>query len=191
MALQQVAILRAALEQGTVGRERLEARLGSSAIGLLDAKLEPMRWYPADAVAELIEANWELCLGRNADLAVSAGHTLFRELKESGRYQQLEYAAGDHDLSVGVEALRHTRLVGSVVLNLFNFLELGYELVSENPTEICITYDRAELYPELARYVGQGFVQKSAEEMGASLECSSKRVRPDRVQYRLMIEPTG
>ncbi|MCP5060727.1 MAG: hypothetical protein GY937_28865 [bacterium] len=186
-----MAILHGALEQGILSREQLEVRLSSPAVDLLDAKLEPTRWYPADAVAELIDASWDLCLGQNVELAVSVGHTMFRELKESGRYQQLEYASGNRELGEGLEALRHTRLVGSVVLNLFDFLELGYELVSEDPTEIWITYDRAELYPELARYVGQGFVQKSVEEMGASLNCSSERVRTDRVRYTLRIDPAG
>lgn len=186
-----MAVLQSALEQGSLSRELLEARLSSPALGLLDAKIEPTRWYPAEAVAELIDASWDLCLGHNVELAVSVGHTMFRELKESGRYQQLDYAAGDRKLGDGAEALRHVRLVGSVVLNLFDFLELGYELVSEDPTEIWITYDRADLYPELARYVGQGFVQKSVEEMGASLECSSERVRPERVRYTLRIEPVG
>ncbi len=183
--------LQGALERGMLTREVLESRLSPGALTLLEAKIDPARWYPAQASGELLEATWDYCLHRNVELALTVGRQMADDMLATGRYQQLEYARSNQGFKNATAAMSHTRLVGTVVLTLFDFLEPSYDLVSEDPIEIRLIYDRAGLFPELARFVGQGFTERVAAGTAETVGCTSERPHDDRVVMTLTICSSG
>lgn len=173
-------------EAGRISPEQLEARLGGTALELIDdRKIEIGRWYPAAAFCELLDLDWEVASDRDPEHARRAGTVSADHLFDSGIYQQLDYAERAERVKSRSELMRQARLITTITGTLYNFLEFEVRIDEERTRSLEIQYGNASAFPEVLRYNTEGFMNQINHRQGSSRCWSSERVRPDLVVFRL------
>jgi hypothetical protein len=178
-----VDALQAMTRAGKTSRDALAARLGAAALTLLEEKVEVSRWYPMTAFSELVELEWEL-VGRDVEYEWQAGARFADRSRQTGLYQQVEYAASKARPSTREELLRQSKLVVTVTSALYNFIT-GSVRVSEAGDRLEIVYGNAAAFPEPMRFLIEGFLSRVNEWQGSSRRWTSTRVRPDEIVYAM------
>ncbi len=180
-----VAALRRLREKGRVGEPQLAARLSKAALELLDTKVEVGRWYPMGAYAELVDFVWELG-ARTDDAMRKAGAKSADAMFERGLYQQLDYAERVQRAPSREDLLRQTRLITSVALALYSYLDVSTRL-SANGAEVEIVYRNAAPFTEALRISTEGFMNRVNERQGSKRRWTSERTRPDEIVFRMRV----
>ena len=177
-------------ERGRLGADACEVRLSRGALGLLEEKVDPSRWYPLAEYAELVDLLWDVEASRDPDYMREKGRAWARKLYDAHRYQQLEYA----DSSAGAiatpeEAVRQGRLIASLIATFWSFVEAHVDLDPERPSTLRLVLSGrlARLFPEANRFTTEGFLNHMVERAGGSQRATSERPAPDRVEFRLAL----
>lgn len=178
-------------EKGRVSQEKLEKRLSPGALSLLDQRISVSAWYPVQWMSELLDLDWEISADRAPEYQRKKGEAAARYFAEAGTYQQISYAdrerreSRERRTESQDSVLRRTRLVATLNLSLYNFLETQSQMVGAD--ELQVIYDNAQPLCEALRYITEGFLNGLTGR--TSRRWSSRRVSPGRIVFSLNIRP--
>lgn len=168
----------------TMDEQQLESHLSREAIQLVQSKIDPMAWYPAPVVRELMEYFWNDCLGKRSELALAGGQRLAHEMLESGRYQQLDSARAMSLPSSMTEALWVAKTIGTAPLLLYNFLEIDAKPTPLTDSTLALVYSNIEFFGEIDLWAGAGFIQQVLDWMGPGCHVAAS-MNADAVTYTI------
>ena len=185
LVLGAVVTVRRLRERGRIAPDQLAARLGATALALIDEKIDISRWYPLDAFCEILDSDWDFAGHRDPNYMREEGRRTADRLFESGIYQQLQFAERSERAQAADNLIRRTKLITTITGSLFNFLTTEVRLNPEQRDSLEIVYSNATGFSEALRYTTEGFMNQINKRQGSSKEWSSNRVRPDLVVFTL------
>jgi hypothetical protein len=168
-----------------VTEDALGARLSASALGVLEAKIELARWYPMGPFCELVEFEWELS-GRDPHYERRAGARFADRTRETGLYQQVDYAATKSRPKSREELLHQSRRAVTVTSALFSFIRASVR-ISEAGDQLEMVYGNAATFPDPLRFLIEGYMTRVNEWQGSSRHWTSARPRPDEIVYSMAL----
>ena len=180
-----VASLRKQRKLGQLAQGQLAARLSAPALELFEQKIEPTRWYPMPAFAELVALEWEVVAKRNPDYARKSGALSADRQFESGRYQQLDFAQRTGKAESSRALLLQARLITTITAAFYSFLDIRVAIDPARPDRLEIVYANAALFPEPLRYATEGFMNQINQRQGSPRRWESARTAPDRIVFSL------
>jgi hypothetical protein len=122
---------------------------------------------------------------------LDAGRRSAEALIRSGFYQQMEYVGRTQlqvhkDPSARFQAFgRDLRLLTTLTQSIFNFVSSEVVVDPDHPDRWIIDYVCTAPFPEVLCWTTQGFCNRMAEEHGSLELWYWRRLRPDRVQFRM------
>jgi hypothetical protein len=172
-------------DRGHISPDQLAARLGATALRLIDEKIDIGRWYPLDAFCEILDTDWEVAGHRDPEYMREEGRRTADRLFESGIYQQLQFAERSGRAQAADNLIRQTKLITTISGSFFNFLTTDVRLNPEQRDSLEILYRNATGFSEALRYTTEGFMNQINKRQGSEKRWSSSRVRPDLVVFTL------
>jgi hypothetical protein len=185
LMLGAVVTVRRLRDKRRISSEQLAARLGPTALSLIDEKIDIGRWYPLDAFSEILDTDWDVAGHRDPDYMREEGTRAADRLFESGIYQQLQFAERSERVRAADNLIRRTKLITTITGSLFNFLTAEVRLNPEQRDSLEILYSNATGFSEALRYTTEGFMNQINKRQGSSKRWSSHRARPDLVVFSL------
>jgi hypothetical protein len=182
-----VVSVRRLRDKGRIRPETLELRLGSTAIELLDQKINIAGWYPIQAFCELLNLHWEVAGRGDPQFMRDQGAISSDRLFDSGIYQQLQFAEQAERVQSRQALVRQARLITSITGSLYNFLEISVQVDDARPDELQICYGNAALFDEALRYSTEGFMNRINHRQKSARLWTSERPVPDRVIFRMAL----
>lgn len=174
-------------DKGRIRPESLELRLGSTALELVDQKINIAGWYPIQAFTELLNLHWEVAGRRDPQFMRDEGGTSSDRLFDSGIYQQLVFAEKVERAQTRESLVRQARLITSITGSLYNFLEPSVRVDDARPDELEVCYGNAVLFDESLRYSTEGFMNRINHRQKSARRWTSERPVPDRVVFRMLL----
>jgi hypothetical protein len=165
------------LAEGKVARQALEARLEASDLQILEQKVLPGLWYPLSSFDRLLDV-------ATADLRADGGMEAVVDMGRDGASRVL----GSEHYGALVDAARGAgKLAGPRLLRLAPLLcNVGRWTFKPEGRVAHVEVSEASSYPEVLRYLAQGFIAWLGQEVtGRPLRISSLRTLPDRIQFRV------
>ena len=144
----------------------------------LEEKIDAKRWYPVGSYRRFLELLCATDSNTNAETyLIQRGATAAERLRATGMFQMLEVETSE----IGMRALGVFITIADA---LYNFTRWSGEF-DEDELGYTVTVDDAADYPEAARWVAQGFLERGAVYVTSNpLRVSSERPSPDRVIFR-------
>jgi hypothetical protein len=167
------------LEEGRISRDEVEARLDAQDLEILEQKLLPGMWYPIDSMQRILELVTRDERDRGGLEAMTAvGVSAAERLFASEVYKNFVATAENRGRRAGAT------LVGLAPL-LCNFTRWSYDPGPEDGNEFTVEVRDAERFPDLLRFLAQGFIQYLGERVNdAPVRVESERPSPDCIVYR-------
>lgn len=172
-----VADLKAAVAEGRLSPEDLEAELDGKDLGLMDGVVTPVSWMPVATYGRMLEL-----LARLEGAGQREGYLRERGARAAERLLSGTYEA--FDPGPGGWGQRAGELMVGIASVLYNFTRWSFR--ETGPDEWEIVAAEARDFPDAAAHAAHGFLEwyleRSADgRLGAELS----RPAPDRVLYRL------
>lgn len=166
------------LDEGRISREELEVRLDPEDLRILDQKVLPGMWYPIDSLGRLVQITAEEAHGRGGvDAVVDVGVEAAEKLFGSELYRTFVSTAEKWGRRAGPTLVRLAPL-------LCNFTRWSYETGSAGGYRFRVRVDEAGEFPEVLRFIAQGFIQYLAQRVDDHpVRVVSERPAPDRIVY--------
>jgi hypothetical protein len=180
-----VVTVRRHRKQGRVSQDQLAARLGGSALELIEQKIDIGRWYPVTVFTELLDLDWEVGSGRDPAYMRRQGEESANRLFDSGIYQQLSYAERAERVASARDLKRQSTLITTITGTFYNFLRFEVRINPQRGDALEIVYANAALFSEALRYSSEGFMNQINQRQGSKLQWASRRERPDVVVFTL------
>jgi hypothetical protein len=161
-----------------ISEEQLAEHLEPADYGYLERKIDAAGWYPVGSYRRFLEL---LCATDSNSSAetylVQRGAIAAERLRAVGSFPMLEIETSE----VGMRALGVFITIADA---LYNFTSWSGEL-DEDGLGYTVTVTDAADYPDVARYVAQGFLERGAVYVTSNpVLVSSERPSPDRVIFR-------
>ncbi|MDH3687535.1 MAG: hypothetical protein OEP95_14980 [Myxococcales bacterium] len=174
-----------ALGAGSLKRETVEARLEARDLALLEEKIDPTRWYPVDAIANLTELLAGV-LGGPRDLALRRlGEAAVEILRSNGTYRQLAFEPGSLKPGDPAELRSAGRLIASVWPAFYDFGTTRIESEAESAV-ILLHFEDLGSCPSPVRHTIEGFTARVAQLLShGALSASFPAAAADHIVIRL------
>jgi hypothetical protein len=174
-----------ALASGALTREEAEARLDASDLRLLDEKLDPTRWYPVGAIANMTDLLAKV-MGGPRELALRRlGEAAVEILRGNGTYQQLSFEPGSLRAGDPTQLRSAGRLIASVWPAMYDFGTTRVETEADSAA-ILLRFEELGACPAPVRHTIEGFAARVADLLSdGTLRASYPETSPDRIVVRL------
>jgi len=170
--------VRELIRAGEISEDHLELHLEPADLAYLEEKIDADGWYPVGSYRRHLE----LLCATDANSSVETyllqrGANAVERLRATGRFPMLEIETA----AVGLSALGVFITIADA---LYNFTRWSGEL-DDDALGYTVTVDEAAEYPEVARWVAQGFLERGALYVTSNpVIVTSERPAPDRVVFR-------
>jgi hypothetical protein len=165
-------------DAGRISRAEVEARLRAEDLHYLDKQLAATTWIPIDTYARVVDILVELeANGAPAIYLHNRGIRAGQRLHKARLYRQFEASTETWGNRVG-------KIVTTMATVLYNFTRWSFEM-GQGRGVWQITVDESAMFPEVARFTTQGFIEYASRTVSGGNECvTSERVSRDRLIYR-------
>jgi hypothetical protein len=166
------------VESGRLPRAELEARLPAGDLAYLDKALAATTWVPIESYRRIVEILVDLEANGSPEAYLHArGQRAGARLHKLGAYRQFEASTETWGRRVGKVSVT----LSSV---LYNFTKWNFESVDDDGSFL-IVVDEASAFPEVMRFVSQGFIEYTSRAVTKGDErVTSRRPTPDRIEFR-------
>ena len=171
------------VDAGRLSQAELEKRLEKRDMPYLGKPLAASSWVPIDTYVRVGNILGELeARGDVPGYFRARGRRAAERLHKAGLYKQFEATAENW----GKRAGKIATTLSSV---LYNFTRWTFE-TKEGRHPFQIVIDDAREFPELLRFVGEGFIEYTSRNQsgGREVRVTSARVTPDRIVYTVEID---
>ena len=187
LIISSVVGIRAALEDNEVSQDEVDVALEAEDLALLEAKLEPTRWYPVASLGRMTELLAKIAGGDRADALRAMGVKSAEAIRKQGTYSQMTYEEGTLEKASALELKSFSRLTATMHNVFFNFGESRVDADPETGA-ILIHYTRMESYPDATRLSSEGYASRmSTLAVGRECEARSENVRRDGFTLRIAL----
>lgn len=164
-------------DAGRISRAEIEARLRAEDMRYLDKQLAATTWVPIDTYARVVDILVELEANGYPEVYLhNRGIRAGQRLHKANIYRQFEASTETWGNRVG-------KIVTTMSTVLYNFTRWTFEL-GEGKGIWRITVDEAALFPEVARFTTQGFIEYASRTVSGGNEVvTSERVSRDKLVY--------
>ena len=182
------------LEEGSLSRSELEARLRPGDLALFDEPTNVSRWYDLEFYQRLAELLHDLEGGPRDEYFRKKGFARGRRLMEAGLYQQMEYAersrlARERDPKARFEAYgRDLKLFVTLSGAILNFSRWSVVRDPDHADRYRIEVRDAVAFPDFMGLGSEGLINAMASRHGLHDIWRYERIAPDFVVFR-MLEP--
>ena len=185
LILGSVMAIRSAIKSCRITRDSVELMLEARDIEILDAKIEPHRWYPIDIHGRLQEVVAKIVGGDRIAAFKVIGANGAGMVRDTGTYGQMDFDEGDL-VGAPKQARRFfARKAATMHEMMFNFGTCRVE-VDDKTNETFIHYEEVSDFPESIRYGTLGFTAAVAKlATGVALDVSIEGVEEDRFTMRI------
>jgi hypothetical protein len=161
-----------------ISEEQLAAHLEPADYDYLEQKMDAAGWYPVGSYRRFLELLCATDSNTSAEAyLIQRGAIAAERLRALGSFPMLEIETSE----LGVRALG---VFITIADTLYNFTRWTGE-PDEDGTGYTVTVEDAADYPDAARYVAQGFLERGAVYVTSNpVLVSSQRPTPDRVIFR-------
>lgn len=144
----------------------------------LEQKIDAQRWYPVGSYRRFLELLCATDSNTSAETyLIQRGATAAERLRATGMFGMLEVETSQ----LGLRALGDFITIAD---ELYNFTRWSGE-IDEDGLGYTVRVEDAADYPEVARWVAQGFLERGAVYVTSNpVRVSSERPSPDRVIFR-------
>ena len=159
-----------------------EAQLGQyldrADYAYLEEKIDSQRWYPVGSYRRFLELLCATDSNTNAETyLIQRGATAAERLRATGMFEMLEVETSE----IGLRALGVFITIADA---LYNFTRWSGQ-IDEDELGYTVTVEDAADYPDVARWVAQGFLERGAVYVTSNpVRVSSERPSSDRVIFR-------
>ena len=161
-----------------ISEDQLAEHLEPPDYDYLERKIDAAGWYPVGSYRRFLELLCETDSNSSAEAyLIQRGAIAAERLRSLGSFPMLEIETSE----LGIRALGVFITIADA---LYNFTRWSGEL-DEDGLGYTVTVDDAADYPDVARYVAQGFLERGAVYVTSNpVLVSSERPSPDRVVFR-------
>ena len=166
------------IDAGRITRADVEARLRKEDLRYLDKQLAATTWVPIDLYARLVDILVQLEANGAPEVYLhNRGLRAGARLHKAGLYRQFDASPETWGNRVG-------KIATTMASVLYNFTRWSFEIGGGRGVWQ-ITVDEAALFPEVARFTTQGFIEYASRTVSRGNEVvTSERVTPDRLIYK-------
>lgn len=181
--------VRGALYEERIDRDHVEVALGSHA-SLLDEKVDPFRWYPAEVLEGLNHLLAEARGGDRRAAMLELGAEQFELLSAMGVHQQLRFSNGKVSESSPNEIASWGRLVSTMMRNVYSFSRATFEADPAVPRRYVLDWRGIEGLGDIVLESTLGFMMALARRSSSS-DAQVTLERPAPGHARFVFEPAG
>jgi hypothetical protein len=153
--------IRGSIAAGRLSRESVETRLEPADVELLDAKVEPTRWYPVEHIVHMMDLLAEQMGGPRDEALRRLGAAAVDILRQSANYPQLDFEEGCVDGAGSMQLRGVGRKIASMWPAMYDFGQTRVESVPDS-TEILLHYEDLGDSTGPVRYTIEGFTRRIA-----------------------------
>lgn len=170
--------VRALVAAEVISETQLAQHLDPEDYAYLDEKIESQRWYPVASYRHYLELLCATDSNTSAeDYLIQRGAIAAERLRATGAFEMLEVETSQ----IGLRALE---VFITIADRLYNFTHWTGAL-DDGDLGYTVTVTDAADYPDVARWVAQGFLERGAVYVTANpVRVTSERPSPDRVIFR-------
>lgn len=187
LLVSSVDAINQAIATGRIEREEVELALDPRDLELLDAKLEPMSWYPVASLGRMTELVARMTGGDRVATLRQIGERAAESVREQGIYSQMSFDEGAVRNATTRELKSFARQTATIHNMFFNFGAPRVE-VEESSDTLLIHYEDMTGYPEATRLTSEGFTAAMATRaLGVRCRIECENVREDGFTFRFVI----
>ncbi len=182
--------VQALVENGSISREALEARLSTAAIEHIDEKPRDISWYSMEVYGELLDVLWDVAGDRDPAFMRGVGQVTAINMSKSATYDSF-LSLTREEFQGGAEGfIDRMRIVCRLNELFYDFLNISVQYDLEADL-IELVYENAEPFTEAIYLATLGFlnglVQAGKGDIDSPLSDEAKweghRLSPDRIVY--------
>lgn len=184
LIISSVTAINAAREAGEISQTEVEFALEADDLALLEAKLEPTRWYPVASLGRMSELLAKMAGGDRVEALRAMGAKSVAAVREQDIYSQMAYEEGTLENASALQLKSFARTAATLHNMFFNFGQPRVEADAAGDA-ILIHYENVEGYPDATRITSEGYTAAMATlALGRQCEVRSENVRPDSFTLR-------
>ena len=169
--------LNAAIEEGRLAPEDLEAHLDAKDRGLMQSVVTPVSWLPVATYGRMLELLARVEGGKQREAYLRGRGSRAAERLLSGTYESFDAGPGKWGIWVG-------EMMVGIASVLYNFTRWSFSEVGPESWEIVVA--EAEHFPDAAAHTAHGFLDWYIERSSnGRIRSSLSRPAPDRLVFRL------
>ena len=166
------------IEAEVISEVHLAEHLDRADYAYLEEKIDTQRWYPVGSYRRFLELLCATDSNTSAEAyLIQRGAIAAERLRATGTFRMLEVETS----RIGLRALGVFITIADA---LYNFTRWSGE-IDDDELGYTVTVEDAADYPDVARWVAQGFLERGAVYVTSNpVRVSSQRPSPDRVTFR-------